>query len=216
MRAGGQTCIRWFQGPQPTRPRHLMGPNRGAQERERAAIKAERKAVAHAHKIVAIWIARQAGGRDSLMEDAINEIARFRQYGRINRSYRREPQVTQVEPTTETDMHLKSTLISAAEGERLHQLCDRGDHRACVRFGMLLNENRAHHDEWRLSHPEFWSFEGDRSVRARGTQDRGDRGETNLPWCGVPYGSTRECVYQTIAQCETDMRPLGGDCEPRD
>jgi hypothetical protein len=93
MRAGGQTCIRWFQGPQPTRPRHLMGPNRGAQERERAAIKAERKAVAHAHKIVAIWIARQAGGRDSLMEDAINEIARFRQYGRINRSYRREPKL---------------------------------------------------------------------------------------------------------------------------
>ncbi len=135
-------------------------------------------------------------------------------------------------------MHVKSTLISAAifisgaamlssvpvlaqdrptkEGERLRQLCDRGDHRACVRFGMLLNENCAHHDVWRRSHPEFWWFEGDRSDSGRGDQNRGDRGGTNLPWCGVPYSSTRECVYQTVAQCETDMRPLGGDCVPRD
>jgi len=49
-----------------------MGPNRQAQERERAAAQAaesakrpeaERKAVADAQKIVAIWNARQAGGR---------------------------------------------------------------------------------------------------------------------------------------------------------
>jgi hypothetical protein len=49
-----------------------MGPNRRAQERERAAAlaaeaakraEAERKATADAHKIVAIWNARQAGGR---------------------------------------------------------------------------------------------------------------------------------------------------------
>ena|SRR5271166_6334147 len=48
-----------------------MGPNRRAQERERAAAEAaraakraeaERKAVADAQKIVAIWNARQAGG----------------------------------------------------------------------------------------------------------------------------------------------------------
>jgi hypothetical protein len=50
-----------------------MGPNRRAQERERAAAEAaakakraeaERKAVAEAQKIVAIWNARQAGGRE--------------------------------------------------------------------------------------------------------------------------------------------------------
>jgi hypothetical protein len=50
-----------------------MGPNRRAQERERAAAEAaaranapaaERKAVADAQKIVAIWNARQAGGRE--------------------------------------------------------------------------------------------------------------------------------------------------------
>ena len=49
-----------------------MGPNRRAQERERAAARAaaeakraeaERKAIADAQKIVAIWNARQAGGR---------------------------------------------------------------------------------------------------------------------------------------------------------
>src|SRR4051794_20972841 len=50
-----------------------MGPNRRAQERERAAARAaeeakrrdaERKAIADAEKIVAIWNARQAGGRE--------------------------------------------------------------------------------------------------------------------------------------------------------
>jgi hypothetical protein len=49
-----------------------MGPNRRAQERERAAARAaaevkraeaERKAIAEAERIVAIWNARQAGGR---------------------------------------------------------------------------------------------------------------------------------------------------------
>jgi hypothetical protein len=48
-----------------------MGPNRRAQERERAAARAaaeakraeaERKAIAEAERIVAIWNARQAGG----------------------------------------------------------------------------------------------------------------------------------------------------------
>jgi hypothetical protein len=133
---------------------------------------------------------------------------------------------------TETVMHVKSMLISAAviissatllgsvpaqaqdrptkEGERLHQLCEGGDRRACVRFGMMLNENRGRHDEWRRSHPQFWSFQ------ATSDKSGGDRGGTNLPWCGVPYASTRSCVYQTIAQCEVDMRPLGGDCVPKD
>jgi hypothetical protein len=50
-----------------------MGPNRRAQERERAAARAsaearraeaERKAVVDAQKIVCIWNARQAGGRE--------------------------------------------------------------------------------------------------------------------------------------------------------
>jgi hypothetical protein len=49
-----------------------MGPNRGAQERERAAARAaaeatraeaECKAIVDAQKVVAVWNARQAGGR---------------------------------------------------------------------------------------------------------------------------------------------------------
>jgi hypothetical protein len=49
-----------------------MGPNRRAQERERVAAEAaarakraeaEREAIAEAQKIVAIWNARQVGGR---------------------------------------------------------------------------------------------------------------------------------------------------------
>jgi hypothetical protein len=41
----------------------------------------------------------------------------------------------------------------------LHQLCDKGDRRACVRFGVLLGENRELHEEWRRHHPEWWWWE---------------------------------------------------------
>jgi hypothetical protein len=99
------------------------------------------------------------------------------------------------------------------EGARLHELCEKGDQRACVRFGMVLNENRGRHEEWRKSHPEFWSYQGGAPARAAGAAGGGG---TNMPWCGVPYASTRECVYQSIGACENDMRPLGGDCVPRD
>src|SRR5690242_6782941 len=119
----------------------------------------------------------------------------------------------------ETVMHVKSMLVSAgaiistatmlgsapvqaqdrpiSEGVRLHQLCEGGDRQACVRFGMMLNENRGRHDEWRRSHPEFWSFQAASDKSGSG----GGREGTNLPWCGVPYASTRSCVYQTIGQC---------------
>jgi len=38
-----------------------------------------------------------------------------------------------------------------------HQLCDRGDRKACVRFGMILGRMQERHAEWRRLHPEwFW------------------------------------------------------------
>jgi hypothetical protein len=40
-----------------------------------------------------------------------------------------------------------------------HQLCDKGDRKACVRFGMLIEHNRDMHAEWRRSHPEFFWWE---------------------------------------------------------
>jgi hypothetical protein len=45
------------------------------------------------------------------------------------------------------------------EAHRLHVECDHGDRRACVRFGILLGENRERHEEWRHAHPEFFWFE---------------------------------------------------------
>jgi len=39
----------------------------------------------------------------------------------------------------------------------LHQLCDRGDRKACVKFGMILGRMQERHAEWRRAHPEwFW------------------------------------------------------------
>jgi hypothetical protein len=47
---------------------------------------------------------------------------------------------------------------SAREAEMIgfHQLCDRGDRKACIRFGIMIGENRERHAEWRRAHPEFW------------------------------------------------------------
>ena len=51
----------------------------------------------------------------------------------------------------------------AAQGAReaemvgFHQLCERGDRKACIRFGTMLGENRARHAEWRRMHADwFW------------------------------------------------------------
>jgi hypothetical protein len=43
------------------------------------------------------------------------------------------------------------------ELRRLHHECDAGDRKACVRFGEILGEERAHRERWRREHPEwFW------------------------------------------------------------
>jgi hypothetical protein len=46
-----------------------------------------------------------------------------------------------------------------AELISLHRLCDAGDRKACVKFGMALGEMREHHAEWRRTHPEFFFWE---------------------------------------------------------
>jgi hypothetical protein len=40
-----------------------------------------------------------------------------------------------------------------------HQLCDKGDRRACVRFGILLGENHQRHVDWRRAHADWWWWE---------------------------------------------------------
>jgi hypothetical protein len=47
----------------------------------------------------------------------------------------------------------------AAEIIGFHQLCDRGDRKACIRFGILLGQNMERHAEWRRAHPEWWWWE---------------------------------------------------------
>jgi hypothetical protein len=48
---------------------------------------------------------------------------------------------------------------SAREAEMIgfHELCEKGDRRACVRFGILIGQNQERHAEWRRSHAAwFW------------------------------------------------------------
>jgi hypothetical protein len=48
---------------------------------------------------------------------------------------------------------------NAVEAEMLgfHQLCDKGDRKACVRFGILIGENQQRHADWRRAHADwFW------------------------------------------------------------
>ena len=42
---------------------------------------------------------------------------------------------------------------------RLREACEDGDRRACVRFGIILGENRERQAEWRRENPEIFSFE---------------------------------------------------------
>jgi hypothetical protein len=38
-----------------------------------------------------------------------------------------------------------------------HQLCEKGDRKACVRFGILIGRNEQHSADWHRAHAEwFW------------------------------------------------------------
>jgi hypothetical protein len=40
-----------------------------------------------------------------------------------------------------------------------HQLCEKGDKRACVRFGILIGQNEQRHADWRRAHADWWWWE---------------------------------------------------------
>lgn len=46
-----------------------------------------------------------------------------------------------------------------AEMIGFHQLCDKGDRRACVRFGILIGQNQQRHADWRRAHADWWWWE---------------------------------------------------------
>jgi hypothetical protein len=56
--------------------------------------------------------------------------------------------------------------ITAAQADPLEvqliefrRLCETGDRPACVRFGMLLEKNRARHGAWRKAHTDWFFWE---------------------------------------------------------
>jgi hypothetical protein len=50
---------------------------------------------------------------------------------------------------------------SAHEAEIIgfHQMCQKGDRRACVHFGMMIEHDHDMQAEWRRTHPEFFWWE---------------------------------------------------------
>ena len=46
-----------------------------------------------------------------------------------------------------------------AEMERLFALCDQNYKPACIRFGIMIGENRGRTQEWRREHPNWWWWE---------------------------------------------------------
>lgn len=40
-----------------------------------------------------------------------------------------------------------------------HQLCEKGDRRACIRFGILIGRNEQRQADWRRAHADWWWWE---------------------------------------------------------
>ena len=47
-----------------------------------------------------------------------------------------------------------------AEIVGFHQLCQQGDRKACIRFGILIGRNEQRHADWRRAHADWWWYEG--------------------------------------------------------
>jgi hypothetical protein len=61
--------------------------------------------------------------------------------------------------TIQSSTTVRAQSARDAELIGFHQLCDKGDRKACIRFGIMLGENRQRHADWRKAHPEFWWWE---------------------------------------------------------
>jgi hypothetical protein len=49
--------------------------------------------------------------------------------------------------------------VREAEMIGFHQLCDKGDRKACIRFGIMLGQNQQRHADWRRQHAEWFWYE---------------------------------------------------------
>ena len=50
---------------------------------------------------------------------------------------------------------------AAVEAEIIgfHQLCEKGDRKACIRFGILIGRNEQRNADWRRAHADWFWFE---------------------------------------------------------
>jgi hypothetical protein len=72
------------------------------------------------------------------------------------------PGGVEITPGPDRRAPLPGAVVRDEVRERLLRLrgeCEDGDRRACVRFGMILGENRQRQAEWRRDHPEVFFFE---------------------------------------------------------
>lgn len=54
-----------------------------------------------------------------------------------------------------TPAHAQSNVEAEIIG--FHQLCEKGDRKACIRFGILIGRNEQRNADWRRAHAEwFW------------------------------------------------------------
>jgi hypothetical protein len=60
------------------------------------------------------------------------------------------PSIAQVTPA-------RAQADVEAEMIGYHQLCDKGDRRACIKFGILIGRNQQRNADWRRAHADwFW------------------------------------------------------------
>jgi predicted phosphoribosyltransferase len=43
--------------------------------------------------------------------------------------------------------------------DAMDQLCQKGDRKACIRFGILIGRNEQRHADWRRMHADWWWWE---------------------------------------------------------
>jgi hypothetical protein len=78
-----------------------------------------------------------------------------------------EPQPTYVEPAPRYVRPAPQPVyVEPASGDRdygrisrLRAMCDDGSRKACIRFGMILGQNREREAQWRRSRPDFYNWE---------------------------------------------------------
>ena len=72
-----------------------------------------------------------------------------------------QPQGERMEPREGSSPPPPSGEELRARLAHWYDLCQRGDQRACVRFGIIIGQNSERVAEWRHDHPEMFWYERD-------------------------------------------------------